>query len=102
MLKYTLKRLFLSIFILIGVSIIIYALVRWMPNDYVDNKFASQVAQGTLKQEDIDNIDTASIMSKYGHKIYVTEGPTENIKITTPLDFYTFKAIYEARKEGRG
>lgn len=51
---------------------------------------------------DIDNIDTASIMSKYGHKIYVTEGPTENIKITTPLDFYTFKAIYEARKEGRG
>ena len=51
---------------------------------------------------DIDHIDTASIMSKYGHKIYVTEGPTENIKITTPLDFYTFKAIYEARKEGRG
>ena len=51
---------------------------------------------------DIDNIDTASIMSKYGHKIYVTEVPTENIKITTPLDFYTFKAIYEARKEGRG
>lgn len=51
---------------------------------------------------DIDNIDTASIMSKYGYKIYVTEGPTENIKITTPLDFYTFQAIYTARKEGRG
>jgi peptide/nickel transport system permease protein len=53
MLKYTLKRLFLSIFILLGVSIIIYALVRWMPNDYVDNKFASQVAQGTVKEEDL-------------------------------------------------
>lgn len=53
MLKYTIKRLLLSIFILLGVSIIIYALVRWMPNDYVDTKFASQVAQGTVKEEDL-------------------------------------------------
>ena len=53
MLKYTIKRLLLSIVILLGVSIIIYALVRWMPNDYVDTKFASQVAQGTVKEEDL-------------------------------------------------
>ncbi len=41
MLKYILKRIFISIFVLLGVSIIIYVLVRLMPNDYVTQKFAS-------------------------------------------------------------
>lgn len=69
MLKYTLKRLFLSIFILLGVSIIIYALVRWMPNDYVDTKFASQVAQGTVKPEDL-----VALKELYGLNDGVFEG----------------------------
>lgn len=54
MFKYIIKRLFISIFVLLGVSIIIYTLVRMMPNDYIDLKFASQLQQGTIKQEDID------------------------------------------------
>lgn len=53
MLKYILKRLFISIFVLFGVSIIIYTLVRMMPNDYVDTKFSSQLAQGTITLEDL-------------------------------------------------
>ena len=48
MLKYILKRLFISIFVLLGVSIIIYTLVRMMPNDYLDIKFSSQLQQGTI------------------------------------------------------
>ncbi|MGM9969598.1 MAG: ABC transporter permease [Anaeroplasma sp.] len=55
MLKYILKRIFISIFVLLGVSIIIYTLVRMMPNDYVDNKFASQLAQGSITIDDINN-----------------------------------------------
>ena len=54
MLKYILKRLFISIFVLLGVSIIIYALVRMMPNDYLDLKFASQLQQGTITQEQLN------------------------------------------------
>lgn len=53
MLKYILKRLFISLFVLFGVSIIIYTLVRMMPNDYVDQKFSSQLMQGTITQADI-------------------------------------------------
>ena len=35
MLKYIIKRLALSILILLGVSLIIYALIRCMPVDFV-------------------------------------------------------------------
>ncbi len=40
MLKYIVKRLLISVVILLGVSVIIYALVRCMPTDYIDIKFA--------------------------------------------------------------
>ncbi len=53
MLKYIIKRLLISILVLFGVSVIIYTLVRMMPNDYVDRKFASQLSQGTITQDDI-------------------------------------------------
>ncbi len=53
MAKYIVKRVLLSLLILFGVSIIIYAMVRMMPTDYVDNKMQSQVAQGVVNEEDI-------------------------------------------------
>lgn len=56
MFKYIIKRVLLSILILFGVSLIIYILVRLMPSDYVDNKFHSQLMQGTVTQEDIDRM----------------------------------------------
>ena len=43
-------------------------------------------------------IDSASLMIHYGVKLHLVEGPAENIKITTPSDFYIFKAIQEARE----
>ena len=43
-------------------------------------------------------IDSASLMIHYGEKLHLVEGPAENIKITTPSDFYIFKAIQEARE----
>lgn len=54
MLKYIIKRILISIVVLLGVSIIIYTMVRCMPNDYVDLKFSSQLAQGSVTQADID------------------------------------------------
>ena len=55
MFKYIIKRLAISIVILLGVSIIIYTMVRLMPTDYVDTKYASQLQSGTINQEDIDH-----------------------------------------------
>ncbi|NLE04643.1 MAG: 2-C-methyl-D-erythritol 4-phosphate cytidylyltransferase, partial [Crenarchaeota archaeon] len=48
-----------------------------------------------------DMIDSASLMKYYGYKLYTVEGPVENIKITTPMDYYLFRAIYEARENSQ-
>ena len=39
------------------------------------------------------------MMHYYGHKLYLIEGPQENIKITTPDDFYTMRALLDARED---
>ena len=44
-----------------------------------------------------DCIDTAYLMQINGHDIYSVEGSEENIKITTPTDFYTFRALMEIK-----
>lgn len=43
-------------------------------------------------------IDSASLMQYYGYKLTTIQGPSENIKITTPSDFYIFRAIIDARE----
>lgn len=43
-------------------------------------------------------IDSASLMQLYGYELYTVQGNCDNIKITTPADFYTFKALYEVRE----
>ena len=43
-------------------------------------------------------IDSASLMMHYGHELYTVDGDYDNIKITTASDFYTFRALYEARE----
>ena len=57
MLKYILKRLGLSVLILLGVSLIIYILIRCMPVSFIDDKIA-QINQGgaTVPEEYIANL----------------------------------------------
>lgn len=45
-----------------------------------------------------DFIDSCTLMSHYGYTLNTIMGPIENIKITTPADFYIFKAIVEAQE----
>lgn len=45
-----------------------------------------------------DFIDSCSMMHHYGHKIHTVVGPNENIKITTPTDFFVFKALMEVNE----
>ncbi len=46
----------------------------------------------------LDFIDSASLMQYYGCELSTVVGPVENIKITTPADFYIFRAIIDARE----
>ena len=46
-----------------------------------------------------DFIDSATMAHYYGCELTVVSGPADNIKITTPKDYYTFKGLYNARKE---
>ncbi len=45
-----------------------------------------------------DFTDSASLMSYYGYELYTVLGPTENIKITNPSDFYILRSIIEAKE----
>ena len=47
-----------------------------------------------------DFVDTCTMMHHYGHEIHMTLGTMDNIKITTPADYFMFRAILEAREVG--
>ncbi len=40
-------------------------------------------------------------MQAEGYKLFPVMGKPENIKITTPSDFYTFRAIVEAEENSQ-
>ncbi len=48
-----------------------------------------------------DAIDSATLMTHYGATMHIIEGPVENIKITTPADFYIFRAIIQAQENSQ-
>lgn len=56
MAKYIIKRILISIIVLLGVSLIIYFMVRMLPNNYIDLKYAEQLSQGSITQEMVDEI----------------------------------------------
>ena len=58
-------------------------------------------AQKTSLEKGEKFIDSASLMKAYGHKLYTVEGVPENIKITTPIDFYMFSAIIDAKESSK-
>lgn len=45
-----------------------------------------------------DFIDSCSMMHHYGHRLGRVIGPMENIKITTPTDYFIFKAMVEVHE----
>ncbi|WP_276210893.1 IspD/TarI family cytidylyltransferase [Heyndrickxia coagulans] len=54
-----------------------------------------------IEDKNLNFIDSASLMLHYGYSLKTVDGPIENIKITTPADFYIFRAIYEARENSQ-
>ena len=54
-----------------------------------------------IAEHNMNYVDSASLMQHYGHVLYTVEGKPENIKITTPMDFYIFRAIEDARENSQ-
>lgn len=54
-----------------------------------------------LAEGERDCIDSCTMMQRYGHKLHLIDGPSENIKITTPGDFYIMRAILEAKENAQ-
>lgn len=52
-----------------------------------------------LKDDKTHLIDSASVALYYGDKLNFVVGPQENIKITTPIDFYAATGIYNSKDE---
>lgn len=84
--------------------------------DYVPERARSRIAKApqsfwlkdilaahekALSENRTDFIDSCCMMQWYGKKLHLVEGPFENIKITTPDDFYTMRAILEARENAQ-
>jgi peptide/nickel transport system permease protein len=54
MVKYILKRLGMAVFVLLGVSLIIYFLIRLMPVSFIENKVAEMKNSNSIPQEVVD------------------------------------------------
>lgn len=54
------------------------------------------VHRTAIKDNNLEVIDSCSLMKQYGLSLTMVEGPKNNIKITTPEDFYMFRALEDA------
>lgn len=57
-----------------------------------------EVDTKAIAEGNTNMIDSCSMMRKYGRDLAVVTDSSENIKITTPEDFYIFRALYDARE----
>ena len=115
MFKYVLKRLGLSIIVLLGVSIIIYFLVRLMPNNYLDTKFSAQIQQGTITLDELDDfkkryglympeayISVTFEEGDYAGKVFTKDAKIKNhenatLGVLTPAEYY--EGTYSCKKD---
>lgn len=70
------------------------------PQSFVLSNIIS-VHRKALQDGITNSIDSCTLMSQYGHNVTLVEGPVENIKITTPTDYFMFRAIIESRENSQ-
>lgn len=51
-----------------------------------------------IKEGKTEFVDSSMLMQYYGYKMHIVEGPVNNIKVTTPMDFYIFRSILDAKE----
>lgn len=48
-----------------------------------------------------DFIDSCTMMQYYGYPLKLIDGPDDNLKVTTPEDFFTMRALLEAKENSQ-
>lgn len=59
------------------------------------------VHEKALKDGVTSAIDSCTLMKQYGADLHIVEGPYDNIKITTPDDYYMMRAILDAKENAQ-
>ena len=60
-----------------------------------------KVHEEAMAKGEYECIDSCTMMQKYGFRLHTIDGPYENIKITTPDDFFTMRAMLEAKENSQ-
>lgn len=55
-------------------------------------------AHEQTRRNGLSFIDSTSMMLHFGHTVHTVAGPSENIKVTNPADFYICRALLDARE----
>ncbi len=76
------------------------SLVARAPQSFILKNIVS-AHQKAISEGRSDFIDSCSLMNHYGYKLSTTIGSMENIKITTPTDFFIFRALSEVRENNQ-
>lgn len=84
--------------------------------DYVPDRASSRIAKApqsfwldeilsahrkALEEGKTDFIDSCTMMQYFKQPLHLVDGPYENIKITTPDDFYTMRALLDAKENAQ-
>lgn len=84
--------------------------------DYVPDRASSRIAKApqsfwldeiltvhrkALAEGIKDFIDSCTMMQYFKYSLHLVDGPYENIKITTPDDFYTMRALLDAKENAQ-
>ncbi|MDN2452996.1 IspD/TarI family cytidylyltransferase [Lactobacillus sp. UCMA15818] len=59
------------------------------------------VHKKAIKDGKLNFIDSCSMMKFYGKTLFLVDGPQENIKVTTPDDFYIMRAMLDAKEDAQ-
>lgn len=73
------------------------SLIARAPQSFRLNEILS-AHRKALAEERRDFVDSCTLMNHYGYELGLIEGPMENIKITTPTDYFIFRAMVEVHE----
>ena len=60
-----------------------------------------EMHEKALSEGKKDFVDSCTMMTYYGKKLHLIDGPIQNIKITTADDFYSMRAILDAQENAQ-
>lgn len=73
------------------------SLIARAPQSFLLNDILS-AHRKAISEGIFDFIDSCTMMNHYGYNLGLIEGPMENIKITTPTDYFIFRAMVEVHE----